>query len=104
MQHAADGVERFEGHDGFGAIVSDLISLVEHVQASINMVERAIARETTAGDHENSNVVILDDVTPQYVKASTALNSCSANLGNAVQFLLEAGARAPRPIVLWAGG
>ena len=81
MQHAADGVERFEAHDGFGAIVSDLISLVEHVQASINMVERAIAREITVGDHENSNVIILDDVTPQYVKASTALKSCSADLG-----------------------
>ena len=99
MQNAGDGVERFEGHDGFGAIVSDLISLVEHVQASIDLIERAIAREMAVGDHENSNVIILDDVTPQYVKASTVLNSCSANLGNAVQFLLDAGARAPRPIV-----
>jgi hypothetical protein len=71
MQHAADSVERFEAHDSFGAqdsfgaIVSDLISLVEHIQSSINPIERAIARETTVGDHENSNVIILDDVTPQ---------------------------------------
>ena len=104
MQNAGDGVERFEGHDGFGAIVSDLISLVEHVQASITMVERAIARETAVGDHENSNVIILDDVTPQYLTASTALNSCSADLGRAVQFLLNARACAPRPVMNWTGG
>jgi hypothetical protein len=30
-----------------GAIVSDLISLVGHVQASINLIEAAIAREGT---------------------------------------------------------
>ena len=104
MQHAADSVERFEARDSFAAIVSDLISLVEHVQSSINLIERAIARETTVGDHENSNVIILDDVTPQYLKASSALNSCSADLGNAVQFLLDAGAYAQRPIMLWTGG
>ena len=103
MQHAADGVERVEAQDSFGAIVSDLVSLVEHVQASINLIERAIAREITVGDHENSNVIILDDVTPQYVKASTALNSCSIDLGNAVQFLLDAGAHVPRPNPLWTG-
>jgi hypothetical protein len=104
MHHAADGVEHLEVHDTFGAIVSDMISLVEHVQASINLVERAIAREITVGDHENSNVIILDDVTPQYLKASTALNSCSTDLGRAVQFLLNARACAPRPIMNWTGG
>jgi hypothetical protein len=110
MKHAADSVERFEAHDSFGAqgsfgaIVSDLISLVEHVQSSINLIEHAIARETTVGDHENSNVIILDDVTPQYMKASTALNSCSADLGHAVQFLLDAGAYSRKPVPLWTGG
>jgi hypothetical protein len=104
MQHAADRVERVVAHDSFGAIVSDLVSLVEHVQASINRIERAIAREATVGDHENSNVVILDDVTPQYLKASSALNRCSADLGHAVQFLLDAGAHARKPVLLWTGG
>jgi hypothetical protein len=104
MQYAANKVEHVEAQHNFGAIVSDLVSLVEHVQASINLIERAIAREITVGDHENSNVIILDDVTPQYVKASTALNSCSIDLGNAVQFLLDAGAHAKRPLPLWGGG
>jgi hypothetical protein len=92
MQHAADGVERLEAHNGFGAIVSDLVALVEHVQASISLIEREIAREMTIGNHENSSIIVLDDITPQYRKASTALNSCSANLGIAVQFLLDTGA------------
>jgi hypothetical protein len=103
MQHAADRVERVEAHDSFGAIVSDLLSLVEHVQASINLIERAIAQEATVGEHESSDVVILDDVTPQYLKASSALNSCSADLGHVVQFLLDAGAHSRKPVLLWTG-
>jgi hypothetical protein len=31
-------------NDSFGVIVSDQISLVEHVQSSISLIERAIAR------------------------------------------------------------
>jgi hypothetical protein len=37
-------------------------------------------------------------------KASTALNSCSADLGHAVQFLLDAGAYSRKPVPLWTGG
>ena len=105
MQHAATGVERFDTHDDrFGVIVSDLISLVEHVQASISLIERAIAQEIAVGDHENASIIVLDDVTPQYLKASTALNSCNADLGHAVQFLLDAGAYSRRPERLRAVG
>jgi hypothetical protein len=95
---------QYAAHDNFGTIVSDLSSLVEHVQASISLVERAIAQEMTIGDHENSNIIVLDDVTPQYMKASTALNTCSANLGYAMQFLLDARAYSRRPVLPWAGG
>ena len=37
-------------------------------------------------------------------KASTALNSCSADLGHALQFLLDAGAYSGKPTLLWTGG
>ncbi len=104
MQRAANGAESFQGHtDNFGVIVSDLISLVEHVQASIDLIERAIAREMTTGDPDSSNVIVLDDVTPHYIKASTALSSCSANIGSAMQFLLDGGAYARTPLPV-AGG
>jgi hypothetical protein len=35
-------------------------------------------------------VIVLDDVTPQYISASCALNPCAASLGTAPQFLLDA--------------
>ena len=99
MQHAPDRIERLKAHDSFGAIISDLVGLVEHVQASISLLERAIAQEMTLGDQENSNIIVLDDVTPQYVQASAALNRCSANLSETVQFLLNAGACSCRLIL-----
>jgi hypothetical protein len=107
MHNAAEEAKRFEAHgDSFGAIVSDLISLVGHVQASIDLIDSEIAREMIAGDaddQDSSNVIVLDDVTPQYMKASTALNTCSANLGTALQFLLDASA-SHRPTRLSAHG
>jgi hypothetical protein len=87
--HSADLCE--ERGASFGTIVSDLISLIEHVQASIDLIEAEIAWETSDCGQEASNVVVLDDVTPQYLKASRALNNCGASLGTALQFLLDAG-------------
>jgi biopolymer transport protein ExbD len=106
MHEAANGAERFEEHDeSFGTIVADLMSLVEHVQASISLIEIEIAQATTIGDREssrenlqenlqenaqeNSNVIVLDDVTPQYMRASIALNTCRTSLGTALHILLE---------------
>ena len=83
-----------DAEESFGAIVSDLISLVEHVQASISLIEGAIARETSVGDGEAANVIVLDDVTPQYLKAGHALHSCSANLDAALRSLFDARASA----------
>ena len=77
------------GDDSFAAIVSGLTSLVQHVQASINLIDNEIARERTSADTETSNIVVLDDVTPQYLKARHALNSCSASLDAALRSLLE---------------
>ena len=90
MHHAANGMELGEErNDNFGAIVSDLISLVGHVQASIDLVEAAIAQEADSGQ-DAPNVIVLDDVTPRYVTTSCALNACNASLGTALQFLLDA--------------
>jgi hypothetical protein len=98
MQNVTPG-----GEESFGAIVSDLISLVAHVQASIHLIEGAIARETSLGDGDAGNVIVLDDVTPQYLKAGHALHACSANLETALNCLFETGAEAHRPLRLVAG-
>jgi hypothetical protein len=90
MYNAANGTEiSGERSDGFGAIASNLFSLVEHVQASINLIEAAIAREILTGEVETANIIVLDDVTPRYLKASHALNACSASLDTALHVLLD---------------
>jgi hypothetical protein len=98
MQAAADGGVSSpfgDRNDGHHSIVSELVSLVEHVQAGMKLLEAAIARESIAGSQDAaSNVFVLDDVTPRYVKANAALNACNAGLGVALHYLLDA--RAPR--------
>lgn len=98
MQAAAEGgVSSPSGdrNDGHHSIVSELVSLIEHMQAGMKQLEAAIARETAPGIQDTaSNVYVLDDVTPRYVKANVALNACNAGLGVALHCLLDA--RAPR--------
>ena len=68
-------------NDNYFSVVSELVSLAAHIQASMNMLESAIARELPAGDPEAyENVIVLDDVTPCYVKANAALHACKAGL------------------------
>jgi hypothetical protein len=93
MQNTAGGgtsVQSDDRNDSYRSIVSDLVSLIEHVQASMKLIESAIAGESPLGNQEvAANVVVLDDVTPRYVKASAALNTCNAGLGIALHFLLD---------------
>ncbi|QWG13594.1 hypothetical protein KMZ29_02305 [Bradyrhizobium sediminis] len=90
MQKAAGASIQSDVRDGgHHSIISELVSLIEHVQAS--MLEATLARETALGHQEAAaNVVVLDDVTPRYVKASDALHTCNAGLGAALRFLLDA--------------
>jgi hypothetical protein len=93
MQNSEGGKASFQTDDlnyNYRSIVSDLVSLIEHVQASIKLIESAIARESPPGDLEiASNIVVLDDITPRYAKAGAALNTCNAGLGVALHVLLD---------------
>jgi hypothetical protein len=81
-------------NDSYRSVVSDLVSLIEHVQASLRLIEQTMVPETSSGSQENAaNVVVLDDVSPRYIKAAAALKACDANLGIALHFLLDS--RAP---------
>jgi hypothetical protein len=76
--------------DIYRAVVANLASLIEHIQTSLTMLEAAVAREATAAAQElAANVVVLDDVTPLYLKADAALKACDAGLGVALHFLRE---------------
>jgi hypothetical protein len=84
-------------NDGDQSIVSDLVSLIVRVKHSMELLETAIAREAvSAGRDIASDVVVLDDVTPRYVKANAALASCRAGLGVALHALLDSTASKQR--------
>jgi hypothetical protein len=101
MQNAAGGgasVQSSSRNDNYNSIVSDLVSLIARVQTSMGLIESAIAREAPLGNREISvNLVVLDDVTPGYLKANAALNSCHAGLGLALHFLMDAEASKHQP-------
>ena len=84
------GIEPEDRNDAYRSVVSDVVSLIEHVQASLRLIEQEIARETASGGQETStNVIVLDDVTPPYVRAPAALKACDANLAIALHSLLD---------------
>ena len=93
MQNPMGGgiaIEAEDRNDAYSSVVSDVISLIEHVQASLRLIEQEIARETALGSQEASaNVIVLDDVTPPYVRATAALKACDANLAIALHALLD---------------
>ena len=83
-------IEPDDRNEAYHLVVSDLVALIEHVQASLRLIEQAITRETMIGSQESSaNVIVLDDVTPPYVRATAALNACDANLAVALHSLLD---------------
>jgi hypothetical protein len=74
----------------YRAVVADLAALIEHIQASLTMIEQALASEASAAIQDMAaNVVVLDDVTPRYLKAGAALKACDAGLGMAMHLLRE---------------
>jgi len=80
----------------YRAVVADLAALIEHIQASLTMIESALACEASAVIQDMAaNVVVLDDVTPRYLKAGAALKACDAGLGMAMHFVREPMASEP---------
>jgi hypothetical protein len=83
MQSETGGVSARsdDRNDGDAPIVSELVSLIEHVRASMKLIESAIAMEPALSDPEvSANVVVLDDVTPRYQNAGAALKTCNTSL------------------------
>ena len=74
----------------YRSVVADLESLVGRIQASLALVEMAIAREAAAGE-EPADVFVLDDVTPPYEAVHVALKLSDERLIAALHFLRNAG-------------
>ena len=81
-----------EGNDPYNLIINDLVALIGHVQASLRLIESAIAREALLAEQDAANnIFVLDDITPRYVAASGVLMACDAGLGTALDRLLDSG-------------
>jgi hypothetical protein len=92
MRHAADhtAVQSDNRDDSYSSIISNLGSLVEQVRANMELIESAIAGEASLGIQEAAaDIVVLDDVTPRYVKANAALSACNTGLGIALHMLRD---------------
>jgi hypothetical protein len=77
--------------DGHRLIVSELMSLIEHVRSSMRLIESVIATESPPDDEVMaSEFVILDDVTPFYAHANAALDSCDSGLRSALRIVRAA--------------
>jgi hypothetical protein len=89
MQNAAGDDVAQAPHDrnaAYRAVVSDLVSLAEHVQKSLRLIARTIAKETlpetSPGSPESStNIIVLDDVSPRYMKAAAGLHRSALSAG-----------------------
>jgi hypothetical protein len=93
MQNAEGGsvsARSSDRYDGVGSIVLDIVSLIERVQASMKLIESAIAIEAPLSHLEiAANIVVLDDVTPRYLNVRTALNTCNTSLVVTLHLLLD---------------
>ena len=70
MQNAAQdsvSVQSDGGTDSYRSTISELVSLVAHVQASMVLIE------SPHGGGSHRQTIVLDDVTPRYAEASAAL-------------------------------
>ena len=93
MQNATGDGAAQATHDqnaAYRAVVFDLVGLVEHVQNSLRLIERTIDGEMQVGGPDSSaNIIVLDDVSPRYMRAVAALQACDVNLGTALRSLLD---------------
>jgi hypothetical protein len=73
-------------NDSHASIVSNLVSLITRIRQTEALIESAIMRDAAVADQEiAATIAVLDDVTPGYMMARAALNSCEADLWLALQ-------------------
>ena len=81
-------------------IAAELRSLVARIEISMRLIDAAMTLEdmepeddsaVLSGISGSTEIVVLDDVTPRYATVGAALNTCRAELGNALRNLSESG-------------
>jgi hypothetical protein len=85
-----------EQNAAYGAVVLDLVSLIEHAQNSLRLIEQTIDGQALAnGPDSSADIIVLDDISPRYMKAVAALRACDASLGTALRAMLDSSKNAP---------
>ena len=96
MQTAAGSDTPDIQNRNYRMVLLDLVTLAERIQASIKLLEQAIAGELPRGNPDvHDNVFVLDDVTPCYARASAALHACHVGLGEALHLMQSTPASNP---------
>jgi hypothetical protein len=89
MQNATNDNPRSTiGNESCRSVVTNLATLIEHLEPSRKLLELAIVRENAHGGPDlHGEFVVLDDVTPCYRSADAALNACNAALATTLRAL-----------------
>jgi hypothetical protein len=80
-------------------IAAELRALIARIEISLRLIDAAMEPEDDStivsadliAELGSTEIVVLDDVTPRFARASAALNSCRAELVQALQILSESG-------------
>ena len=89
MQNATNDNPRSTiGNESCRSVVANLVTLIEHLDASRKLLELAIIGEIAHdGLDMHGEFVVLDDVTPCYLSADAALTACNAALATTLRAL-----------------
>jgi hypothetical protein len=82
------------------AVIADLVSLVEARSEQLaagrtDDRKRTSVETSTASPESSTNIIVLDGVSPRYMRAGVALQACHVNVGIALRFLLDRPPRSP---------
>lgn len=83
MRDLQDGIicmPQDAGHRSHDPVLSDIRALLQHVHASIGVVENAMHSTTGADVDTSDKFFVLDDLTPRYQKLRCLLDEVDASL------------------------
>jgi hypothetical protein len=86
MREAADysiSYARHEPRDPTSLLLTDLLSLMQRIETNVRLNDLAIAVVSLENNDPDSDIFILDDLTPRYAMANAALTASHTMLGHA---------------------
>jgi hypothetical protein len=95
MRNAArkdNQVQSGDRSESYRAMLSNLASMIEQIEASKTLIKSIIAGEAATGDQEGAaGIAVLDDITPGFARANDALSTCGTVLAAALCLMQDTG-------------